>query len=125
FLSAPNFEQPTDADHNNVYLVTVQVSDGTNVVTQDVQVTVTNVAEPPPISLPDIVMNSVTANGKTTLTVQYQILNATVTSPLSLRFLRSTDSVADGADTVLSTVTISNVADLTVGLHTLNFTIGS
>src|SRR5439155_17024012 len=37
FLSAPNFDQPTDADHNNVYLVTVRVSDGTNAVTQDVQ----------------------------------------------------------------------------------------
>ena len=73
----------------------------------------------------DIVMNSVTADGRTTLTVQYQILNSAVTGPLSLRFLRSVDTLADGADVVLSTVSISNAADLTVGTHTVNFTIGT
>ena len=29
FVAAPNFEAPTDAGANNVYDVTVQVSDGT------------------------------------------------------------------------------------------------
>jgi len=52
FKTAPDFERPSDADHNNVYLVTVQVSDGSNVVTQDVQVTVTNLAEPVTVTLP-------------------------------------------------------------------------
>ena len=125
FLSAPNYEQPTDVDHNNVYLVTVQVSDGTNLVTQNIQVTVNDVNESPTLTTPDIVMNSVTADGQKTLTVQYQVLNVAMTGPLSLRFLRSTDMMADGADTVLSTVTISDVADLTVGSHSVNFTIGS
>ncbi len=74
---------------------------------------------------PDIVLDSVTANGKTTLTVQYRILDFAVSSPITLRFLQSTDNLADAADTVLSNVTISNVADLAVGSHTLNFTIGS
>lgn len=125
FLSVPNYEQPTDVDHNNVYLVTVQVSDGTNLVTQNIQVTVANVNESPTLTTPDIVMNAVTADGQKTLTVQYQILNVPVTGPLSLRFLQSTDTLADGADTVLSTVAISNVADLAVGSHSVNFTIGS
>ena len=30
FRTPPNFEAPADADGNNVYLVTVEVSDGTN-----------------------------------------------------------------------------------------------
>src|SRR5439155_5478876 len=36
FVSAPNFETPTDAGGNNVYDVTVQVSDGTFTDTQDI-----------------------------------------------------------------------------------------
>ena len=50
FLTAPNFESPQDADHNNVYDVRVSVSDGTNTVTQDIHVTVTNVDETPSIT---------------------------------------------------------------------------
>ena len=42
--SAPNFETPTDAGGNNVYDVSVQVSDGLNTDTQAIAVTVTNVS---------------------------------------------------------------------------------
>jgi glucose/arabinose dehydrogenase len=45
FVSTPNFEQPADADANNVYAVTLSVSDGKTSVTRDVQVTVTNSKE--------------------------------------------------------------------------------
>lgn len=75
--------------------------------------------------VPDIVMNSVTANGKATLTVSYEIQNAAVTGPLTLRFVQSADAVFSGTDTLLSNVTISAAADLTVGSHTKTFTIGS
>ena len=37
-----DFEDPADTDTDNVYKVTVQVSDGTNSVTQDIEVTVTD-----------------------------------------------------------------------------------
>jgi VCBS repeat-containing protein len=47
FLSAPDFENPTDVGANNVYDVTVQVTDGVNPVTQAIAVTVTNVDEAP------------------------------------------------------------------------------
>ncbi|MBI5927618.1 MAG: cadherin domain-containing protein, partial [Aquabacterium sp.] len=47
FVSAPNYEAPTDAGGNNVYDVTVQVSDGTNTDTQAIAVTVTGVNESP------------------------------------------------------------------------------
>src|SRR5438128_10722190 len=49
----PDFEAPTDADANNVYEVTVQVTDnGTPTLndTQAISVTVTNVNEAPVIS---------------------------------------------------------------------------
>ena len=49
FLSAPDYEAPTDADGNNVYDVIVSASDSTVApVTQNVTVTVTDVAEVPP-----------------------------------------------------------------------------
>jgi len=51
FLSAPDYEHPADADRNNVYLVTVLVSDGSFRDVQAISVTVTNVDEQaPPVS---------------------------------------------------------------------------
>ena len=47
FTSAPNFEAPTDSNGDNIYNVTVQVSDGYLSVTQAIAVTVTNVNEAP------------------------------------------------------------------------------
>ncbi|MHB8973952.1 MAG: DUF4347 domain-containing protein [Pirellulaceae bacterium] len=45
FLAAPNYESPTDAGANNVYDLTVQVSDGTLTDTQALAVTVTDMDE--------------------------------------------------------------------------------
>ena len=55
FIAAPNFEAPTDAGANNVYDVTVRVSDGTLADTQAISVTVFNVNEAPVLatSIPD------------------------------------------------------------------------
>ena len=47
FSSTPNFEAATDIDNDNVYLVTVEASDGTVKGTLDVTVTVTGVNEDP------------------------------------------------------------------------------
>ncbi|XUX00031.1 MAG: InlB B-repeat-containing protein [Dehalogenimonas sp.] len=47
FISAPNFESPTDSGTNNAYDVIVQVSDGSLTDTQTIAVTVTNVNEAP------------------------------------------------------------------------------
>lgn len=49
FVAAPNFEAPTDAGANNVYDVIVQVSDGANIDTQAIAVTVTNVNDVAPV----------------------------------------------------------------------------
>ncbi len=48
FVSAPDAEAPADAGANNVYDVQVQVSDGTNVDTQDIAVTVTDINDNAP-----------------------------------------------------------------------------
>ena len=45
FVSAPNFESPTDSDADNVYDVTVQVSDGTLTDTQAISVDVSDMDE--------------------------------------------------------------------------------
>jgi VCBS repeat-containing protein len=52
FVSAPNFESPTDAGANNVYDVVVRASDGTLVDDQALAVTVANVNEGPVNSMP-------------------------------------------------------------------------
>ncbi len=50
FINAPDFEAPGDSNESNVYEVVVQVSDGTLVDTQTINVTVTDVNEAPVIT---------------------------------------------------------------------------
>ena len=50
FKSSPNYEAPTDAGGNNVYDVTVGASDGVNITTQAVTISVTNVNEAPTVT---------------------------------------------------------------------------
>lgn len=45
FVAAPNYDLPSDADGNNVYLVQLRASDGVTSSTLDLQVTVTNSKE--------------------------------------------------------------------------------
>ncbi|RJG01265.1 cadherin domain-containing protein [Noviherbaspirillum sedimenti] len=52
FVTAPNFEAPADVGANNVYNLTVQVSDGALNTTQAIAVTVTDVVEAPVITSP-------------------------------------------------------------------------
>jgi len=49
FIAAPDFEAPADADHDNVYVVTVRASDGGNVDQQVISVTVANVNDNSPV----------------------------------------------------------------------------
>ncbi|HAA16494.1 MAG TPA: hypothetical protein DCE41_34215 [Cytophagales bacterium] len=49
FLTAPDYENPTDADADNVYEVQVSVTDSTTTVTQDIIVTVTNLEDNAPV----------------------------------------------------------------------------
>jgi hypothetical protein len=47
FVSAPDFESPTDVGADNVYNLTVQVTDGGLTAAKDIAVTVTNVSDSP------------------------------------------------------------------------------
>ena len=51
FRAVPDFEHPLDRDHDNVYRLSVWVSDGRNTRSSELFVTVTNIDEPGVISL--------------------------------------------------------------------------
>ncbi len=64
FNTAPDFENPTDAGGNNVYVVVVTATAGGQAVTQTVTVTVTNVDDNAPVFAASTATNSV-AEGQT------------------------------------------------------------
>ncbi|MFN0054148.1 MAG: beta strand repeat-containing protein, partial [Planctomycetales bacterium] len=70
----------------------------------------------------DIQMTSLTTDGNATLTVAYEILNQAAPA-FSLGIYQSQDAQF-GGDTLLATVTISAAGDLSVGTHSISFTIG-
>lgn len=47
FITAPNYEQPNSTNANNTYIVETTVSDGQAITTQALNITVTNIVEPP------------------------------------------------------------------------------
>ena len=49
FRSSPDYESPADADTNNVYMVTLKATEGTNTDTHNVMVRVTDVVEDVPV----------------------------------------------------------------------------
>ena len=49
FMSSPDYEMPDDTNGDNIYMVTVKASDGTDMDTHEVTVTVIDVAEAPPV----------------------------------------------------------------------------
>ena len=82
FNTPPDSENPADADTNNVYLVTVQASDGTNTSALDVTVTVTDEADPPPA--PDApTVQAAATDGHTALSVSWQAPTTTGGSPIT------------------------------------------
>ena len=50
FKSSPDYEMPADANTDNIYMVTVEASDGTNMASHEVTVTVTDEDEVPTIA---------------------------------------------------------------------------
>lgn len=94
FLTAPNFEAPTDVGGNNVYDVIVRVSDGNLTATQTIAVTVGNVNEAPVIT---------SNGGGTTASVSVAENSQTVTA------VRGTDVDAGGPNLSYS---ISSGADV-------------
>ena len=67
---------------------------------------------------------SVTSNGGASLSVSYEVLAAGVSGML-LSTILSADITPDSGDTQVSAVFIQNAADLSLGIHTKTFTIGT
>ncbi len=80
FKTIPDFEQPVDADANNVYLISVNVSDGINEVSQLVAITVMNVDDTPPVFT-----SSTTASFLENSTGVAYTISATDNSPLTYK----------------------------------------
>lgn len=49
FITAPDFENPTDSDADNVYVISVMASDGLNTASQNVIITVINIDDTAPV----------------------------------------------------------------------------
>ena len=94
FVSAPNFENPSDTGLDGTYDVVVQVSDGTNVDSQAIAVTVTDQNEAPTITA---------GNGNTaTYQVNENISAVATMSAVDPDTTSSTTfSIAGGADVAL------------------------
>ena len=109
FNTAPNFEAPADAGGNNVYDITLRVSDGTVITTQAVAITVTDVSESFIGSTgADLVFagfNDTLNGGAGIDTLSYANAGAGVTVSLALTAAQSTGGVG--------TNTISNFENLT------------
>ncbi|NET89130.1 MAG: hypothetical protein F6K45_13720, partial [Kamptonema sp. SIO1D9] len=69
FVNAPDFENPADANDDNVFQVEVSVSDGTEVVTQNLNITVTDVDEQTPNNAPTFTSNATFSVAENTTTV--------------------------------------------------------
>ena len=82
FSAQPDRETPADADANNIYLVTVQASDGTNTVPLDVTVTVTDAADPP-LALDAPTVEAAATDGHTALSVSWQAPAVSSSSPIT------------------------------------------
>lgn len=106
FVAAPNFEAPSDSDTNNIYLVSVQVSDGTNLVIQNITVTVSNIDEVAP-TFTSSNTKSITENTTAVLTV-----TATDTDSNSGTLIYSISTNYTGGNLDGSKFTISNTGAL-------------
>ncbi|OYU48932.1 MAG: hypothetical protein CFE31_10930 [Rhizobiales bacterium PAR1] len=102
FVSAPNFEAPTDVGANNVYDVIVRVSDGALTATQAIAVTVTNVNDAPVIT-----SNSGGATAAFSV-VENQPMTTTVTATDQDAGATLTYSIIGGADAALFTINASS-----------------
>lgn len=93
FISAPDFEAPADANGDNVYEVEVSSSDGVNIVSQTVAVTVTNANDVAPV-ISSATSAAVVENQTVVLTVA-----ATDAEGDTLTY-----SISGGADAALFTI---------------------
>ena len=93
FKASPNYESPTDANSDNVYVITVRASDGSLYDEKSVSITVTNVNEAPTIT--SGATASVSENISTSTTV-YTVTATDVDASTTLTY-----SISGGVDAAL------------------------
>ncbi len=98
FISAPDFEMPTDTGANNVYDVIVRVSDGTLSDTQSIAVTVTDVNETPANVAPTITSNGGGAAATVSVAENGTAVTTVIATDADLPAQTLTYSIAGGAD---------------------------
>jgi Ca2+-binding RTX toxin-like protein/type III secretion system FlhB-like substrate exporter len=105
FVSAPDYETPTDADGNNIYDVTVQVSDGTLTDTQIISATVTNINDEAPFITSDGAGATASVNIAENATAVTTVTATDLDAGSTLNY-----SIAGGADAAMFTVDASTGA---------------
>lgn len=90
FSSSPDFEAPLDSDTNNIYFLTVAVSDGSLSDTQTLTITISNVNESGQVTMPSVAGNptkgiaiTITVNVNTAGKVRFFVNGKRITSCLS------------------------------------------
>ena len=101
FITAPDFEIPKDAGVDNIYNLTIQVSDGELVSTQDISVTVTSVNDNAPV---------ITSNGSFAVTENTTAAFTVTANDADLPTQILTYSIVSGADSSLFTINFSTGA---------------
>ena len=83
FANKPNYEEPSDSGADNIYVITVQASDGTYTASLDVSVTVTDIQEVPITNAATQAVGKVRPDSKTTITTPDGV--ASITFPVESR----------------------------------------
>jgi len=103
FVAAPDFEIPLDVGIDNIYNVTVQVSDGVSAITQDLTIAIAAMMDNTP---------SITSNGSLSVAENITAVTAITATDADLPADILTYSIAGGADSALFAIN-SSTGELT------------
>jgi len=110
-------------DTDGTYVLRLTANDGSFVSFDDIEIVVEPaVATHSDLEL-DVELQSLTAAGNDQLTVTYEVLS--ISGPFDIAIVRSDDASFDGADELQGTITLTDLEDQSIGIHTKTFTIGT
>lgn len=98
FVTPPDYEAPNDSDHDRVYQVVVNASDGTNIVAQTLSITVANLNDNAPV---------ITSNGggaTAAISIAENGSAVTIVTATDADGTTPTYAIAGGADAALFTI---------------------
>jgi VCBS repeat-containing protein len=115
FLAAPNFEAPTDADRDGIYVVMVEANDGLGgTATQTVAITVTDVNEAPVLNDAAFTLAARSANGTVVGAVTAHDPDAGQAGTVTYALMSGNTKGAFALDPVTGQLTVANRAALNV-----------